>query len=133
MKAPRPVIAVVLLSIAALCTVAVASRSSAALSSSLPQVVLTELVIEPSAEHESAYECSATIVDARTGETVASPRVLFPSGEDATIRSGVALDGESARVDVIVSANANDRTAQVRVELARGSETTTVQQLRVRL
>jgi hypothetical protein len=119
--------------VAALCTAVVASGDSVPSPTSLPQIMLTDLVIEPSTQHENAYECAATLVDTRTGETLAAPRVLFPSGEDAQIRSGVALGDEKADVHIVVQANADARTASVRVELTRDSSSTTVQRLRVRL
>lgn len=125
---------VALLLLVALCGVVLASEEKAPLSSDLPQLMLTDLVIEPSAEHEGAYSCSATIVDARTGETLSAPRVRFLSGQEGRMRSGVALsDGQGATVDIVVNANAEDRTAQVRIDLVRDGAPKTVQAIRVSL
>lgn len=103
----------------------------------LPRIVLTDLVIQPAAEHEGAYECSATIVDSRTGETLSAPRVLFLSGQEGKIRSGITLpDGQSAGLDIVVSANAEDRTAQVSIGLLQDGKdggSTPVQTVRVSL
>lgn len=133
MKRSGSVTALALLVTAVLCAAVFASPDSSATSGALPHVMLADLVIEPSEEHADVYECTAKVIDRRTGEILSAPRLLFPSGQDGKIRSGIEIEGRTANLDVVVHADAADRTAHVLVSLVRDGTRTTVQQLRVRL
>ena len=92
-----------------------------------------DIAISPAAQHDGAYSCTARISDAATGTVLSEPTVLFRSGEDATLRSGVELQGKASEVIVTVSADAAKRTATVRVELVDGGRRSTVQAVNVQL
>jgi|GEM_PF-3364860 len=134
MKPSGAIGTVAVLLLVALCGVVLAAEERVQAPSEQPLLMLSDLVIEPAAEHEGAYECSATIVDATTGETVSAPRVLFLSGQEGKIRSGFAMpDGTRAGIDILVRANAEDRTAEVRIDLVQDGTPTTLHAVRVSL
>lgn len=118
-----------------LATAGVADDGSGESPAAAPDVLLSDLMIEPAEAYDDSYSCSLTLVDASTGETLARPEMLIPSGEDARLRTVITLNGELAELGVVVNADAVKRTAIVRVELTRAGdrEAIAVQQLQVRL
>lgn len=101
--------------------------------SAAPPSLSADIAISPAVQHEGAYTCTARISDAATGEVLSEPTVLFRSGEDAMLRSGVQLQGKASEVLVTVSADAAKKTATVRVELVDGGKRSTVQAVSVQL
>ena len=121
------------LAVVLLTMLAVAGAVLALSGGSAPPALSAEIAISPAAQHDGAYSCTARISDAATGAVLSEPTVLFRSGEDATLRSGVELQGKASEVIVTVSADAAKRTAAVRVELVDGGRRSTVQAVNVQL
>lgn len=77
--------------IAGLAVVAVALLWGVALADLSPprlEQVGVEVSISLSDPGRSIYECTAVITDLASDRVIAEPRVLFPAGESAAIRSG---------------------------------------------
>jgi hypothetical protein len=121
------------LSVALLTMVTVAGALLATSSGAVMPALSADIAISPAAQHDGAYSCTARISDASTGTVLSEPTVLFRSGENATLRSGVELQGKASEVIVTVSADGAKKTATVRIELVDGGRRSTVQAVNVQL
>jgi hypothetical protein len=121
------------LSVALLTMVTVAGALLATSSGAVMPALSADIAISPAAQHDGAYSCTARISDASTGTVLSEPTVLFRSGENATLRSGVELQGKASEVIVTVSADGANKTATVRIELVDGGRRSTVQAVNVQL
>jgi hypothetical protein len=121
------------LAVAALVLAVAASTPPSTASPTPTAAVGVEVEIAPQPERAGTFSCSARITNSATGEVLSEPRVLFVSGENATMRSGVEIAGRAAEVVMTVSADAAKHLATVRVELWSDGATQLLQAVKVQL
>lgn len=111
---------------------AVLFAAATAVIAEVPAPLAVEVAIAPATGVQGAYTCTARVTDA-TGEVVSEPMIVFRSGEEAMLRSGLQVQGKPAEVLLAVSADSTKQTAEVRVELVAGESRFTLQSLKVQL
>ncbi len=78
-----------------------------------------ELDVQPAKSPANAYVATAIIRDLDSGEVVSAPRVTFPKGEEAKVRSGVE-PGADILLTVLVNNEGNQ--AVYTCEVRRGDK-----------